>query len=251
MTPEILVKAAWNDLKNNQLLLAVYLAAQIALACAYIGLDRLIFPEEPPSPAPLWLPAARFFQQLCLASIVAALQSIVFARFGKAIDLPLWKCRTDGEALRRFFLLWAFVNLAYITLDQLASQAYRAEAVDLAYGLVMLIFMYHVLVFPLAVCVMYAGRFATIEPSDVFAPITRHFGLAAVVFLVLSMSFMFYFGMAPAALNQEPLPRVLVGVALLTLLLALVELFAFAAIWRLCMLHRDTAYQDNDDSEPF
>jgi len=247
MTAEVLFKTAWADLRQNQGLVAAYLLAHVLLACIFRAVQFVVLPEDDPVPAPLWLPAFKFTQQLVIVTMAALIQTIVLARLGKAIDIPLWKCRDDREALRRYFLLWALVNLGYVTLDQFASNAYQAGSIDMAYSLLMLIFMYTVIVFPLAVCLMYAGRFSSLEVSEIFAPLTRNLALTGTVFLLLAMSFMIHVALAPIAVQQESLIREMIGASLLTLPLALIELFVFAAVWRLCMYHRDTAYQDEGD----
>jgi hypothetical protein len=97
---------------------------------------------------------------------------------GAILDFPVWRCRDDKEALRRFFILWFGVNVALVTLNRVSTIFADKGYSDLVYLIEGLSLFANIVYLPLTICWMYSGEKLTEDDSffRVFRPITRQWG---------------------------------------------------------------------------
>ncbi|MCC6144911.1 MAG: hypothetical protein IT368_13985, partial [Candidatus Hydrogenedentes bacterium] len=74
---------------------------------------------------------------LATLAVYSATCAIIFARLGKDMDRPIWKCADDSEALRRYFEPWFLLNLVHYAIFRLAGAAENAGQTDLAVSIVL------------------------------------------------------------------------------------------------------------------
>lgn len=243
-----LVRRALLDLQRQPKLLAMYVLAHFLLFVALRAGERLVGMGVDPASAPEWYPAFNLAKQFAMAAIVSAVQAVVFARLGKAIDRPLWKCASDQEALRRFFVLWFVVNLVGITTEQFVVNAQPSGDEGLIALSTLLYFTAHLFLFPLAVCIMFFGRLDWARIPEALAPFGRQLRLAAIA--ILLQLFVFSLSTATAGLlllllGKEGLDAAIFSPALAIVPLAALECLIFVLMWRVCMADRDShLYED-------
>lgn len=231
---------AWQSLKENYEVLLPFLG----LAALINTLSRLaasgISAIEEPAWAAALLPLGR---DLLLASAYSAVYAILLARLGRNIDRPLWKCADDLEALRRFFEPWFILGLSVLLLQRLLGRAYAAEVQDLALFLELAHMAVIIFLIPVGACVMRMGRLDWRHLGDTLAPMFRQFHLTILVLLLGFMQVMLFYVWAQLAVDS---PAYLAPIPF-DLLSAFLDLLAFAAMWRICMIDRDTPREDEDD----
>lgn len=245
-----LVAEAWEDLKRNRGAVLLYLgvhfllvfilqSAELAATKAVLFqriLEEAMSLGRAAAHLPSWYAPYHLSRQLVVAGAIGLLQAVVFARLGKEIDRPLWKCGSDREALRRFFVVWFLLNLLQVTLRQLIISARRADFQD-AEALFSLVFsLTWVLYLPIGVCIMYWGRLDWRHLGEALAPIVEQFRLTLLVFLL--MLFQLVFDTVSAEVMRGG--HGVMGPCVLVVVLTWIECLAFAAMWRICMVHRDT-----------
>lgn len=230
------------------MLLLAYIGAHILLTIAVRALEHALGANVDPALAPSWYPAYNLGRQFVCAAIIAAVQAVLFARLGKAIDRPLWKCTGDAEALRRFFTLWFVINLIGVTMEQCAINAQNSgdEALQ---GLVALLYIPAYLLLPLlAACIMYFGKLDWANLLEALAPFGRQLRLAAGALLVMLFCLVANDAGAIALRNilgDDGLDRAVVLPALVIALPAALECLAFTVMWRVCMADRDSHYYED------
>lgn len=232
-----LYRDAFENLKRNYGPVLVYVTASAVASFAHVSIATWLFGPELKSETPLF----RVVSPIVLAALGGVLCAVCFARIGKDIDRPLWKCTGDGDALQRFFTPWFILFLLSGTvlslLDRFA-EAERGDAATLCFSLYLLLF---VLQIPVGTCVMYMGGlhwpllWESLRPITVLLPLALGvFAITALEFITTVLASQFHGGaLYWAAMNAG---------------LSFLECFAFALMWRICMLHRDLpAEQDPDD----
>lgn len=246
VTPGDILRDGLKSVQRNQRLVLVF-----ALACA--GLDLAVRLVELPllpnglDEAPPWAINVDLLIQVAYAAIYSALVAIVFARLGKDIDRPLWKCRDDRDALQRFFMLWLIINLFFLVLLRFQRIAMNNELVDVALTLEFLKMTTYIIAYPAGVCIMYSGALDWSRLGESLKPIARKFDLA---FAVLVVNFSGYIALTVGIfVGEETLSELgqLFLAPVLVFLISLLDCLVFAATWRVCMVHRDEPEEDNDD----
>lgn len=243
-----LVRRALLDLRRQPKLLAVYVLAHFLLIVALRAGERLVGMGVDPASAPEWYPAFNLAKQFAMAAIVAAVQAIVFARLGKAIDRPLWKCASDQEALQRFFVLWFVVNLIGITTQQFLANAQPTGDQGLMALSTLLYLAAYLLLTPLATCIMYFGRLDWARIPEALAPFGRQLKLAASALLLQLLAFALNdvaAGVLLLVLGKDGLDAAIVAPALAITLPAALECLVFVVVWRVCMTDRDSHLYDD------
>lgn len=242
-----LFSAAWNDLREHYTLAAAYVGAHVLMVCLFRGALAVAAPHIPNVNPPLWVPALDMGRQFVLAAGVGLLQAVVFARLGKSIDRPLWKCRDDREAVRRFFLLWFILNLGMIALEQLHANALDWRAAEPAMLLEILYFFAFVLVLPIGICVMYSGRLEWTALPETLRPLGRQLPLTLRVMALMALQLALQIALQKAFAGQFKDRSAILIPALTIAPAAFLDCLAFCAMWRVCMIHRQSGDEDTGD----
>lgn len=244
MTGLALVIDALQSLKRTQILIALY----VLICCGFelvFRLALLLLPDSTPDlEGPAWVRLVALAAYVVLAAIVSAVQAVLFARMGKAIDKPLWKCEGDGEALRRFFSIWLVLNMFMLLLFRLLAIAGKQEIEAAAVLLDLLLMFSYALFFPVGVPVMYMKVEHWQEVPVALKTITSQFGLVLMVMFLGFFSFSFTVLMQNV-LGNEPgtfMPLIVISVPV-----AFLDCLSFAAMWRVCMIHRDSPPEEDLD----
>lgn len=242
-----LIADAEKALVQHWRIVALYVLCSVAAVAVYDGclvaLDGIVPPDT--TPKHFWFVALTLLLDLVLAAAIAALQSTVFAMLGAQLDRPLWKYNGHADALKRFFTIWFVVNLIYLAIRRL--QGYMS-AQGLDHGVIALeiprLFWICCAV-PVAVCIMYGGKPVMNEIPDRLSPLFRFFprilvpfGLGFLQYMLLELWVL----NVPRAFREIPATSALINVPLV-----LLECLVFAVMWHLCMEHRDTAIDQDDD----
>lgn len=241
-----LLADAWNDLRRNLAPLAIYLGLVMLVSTAYRGANEIagsFVPED--GPAPPWLPAYQVIADLFIAAGYAAVQASVFSAMGREIDRPLWKSPGLKDALRRFFMVWFLLNLAMIAVIRMQVSANSAGLAGLVLWLEFLLMLFFVFAVPIGACVMYWGRLNWRELPEALAPIGRMLPLTMAVFMLTFSQFVLHFFLV------QLVPKGVIGsipaMAIADVPFAFLDCFAFAAMWRLCMAHRNADFENDLD----
>jgi len=110
--------------------------------------------------------------EVLFAILISAIYALVFARFGRALDRPIWKCPSDAEAIRRFFMPWLILTLSTIALRDVQA---NAGSLDFVIAIELLLILVGPFVIPFGACVMHHGALAWEEIGTILAPIGRQF----------------------------------------------------------------------------
>lgn len=246
---------AWASLKRNQFELLIYVVglSLFILLTSALSVALGITPDSEAS----WLPIFRFSLTLVQAAFQSAIMAIVFARMGEDIDRPLWRCPSGAEALQRFFMPWFILNLGMLTLLRISERAAEADYQGAAYTLVLLFLLGWVVALPAGACVMYHGRLHWPELGIALRPIVGRFDLSFLVFSVLLLQFLLMlaaqsFAVSHTKVDNDDLWQVvktqILYWPLAAIPLNLLDLYAFAMMWRVCMIFRD---EETDEEDPF
>ncbi len=184
-------------------------------------------------------------QLLVAVHVGAFAQTVVFSRLGRDIDRPLWKVRTDGEALKRFFMMWALINLTAYGLYRLAAMDFGDGDVTVINYLLLFTGLAALLVsIPFGACIMFTGRVSSRTIGESLAPLTRQPGRTSVIFaIVLVQLILFDVTRQLLVSGGDAGPSLLarIGVGLTSdILQTYLDCLVFAATWQLCMVDRDT-----------
>ena len=242
MTAGRLLADAWHSLKRNQAPLGLYVLLLTAVNLLYRLASGHVEGFVEPDALPSWYPIYAIAADLFLAAGFSAVQAVVFAMFGREIDRPLWKCEGPGDALRRFFIVWFILNLVILTVIRLQVRAAEADAAQVVIALDFLMLGLYLFALPVGACVMYWGRLNWEELGESLAPIARQFPLVVVVLAINFGQYILHLilvDLLPQARADSP-----IVLAIADIPFHLLDCFAFAAMWRICMLHRDTSYED-------
>ncbi len=239
-----LLTDAWKSLRRNRTPVGIYILCNTLLILILQLGNILLSKYVGNGPAPPW--AAVFdilFDLLCVGA-GSALQAVIFAEIGKEIDRPLWKCAGPRDALRRFFMVWFILNLIVLMIAHLQMGAAKADNAELLAMLMFFMLLFFPFYVPLGACAMYWGRLEWSELPEALRPIVR---MVPGVLVVLGLGLLQW--ILPQLMTELTPPGLLRAAFFvpLDILLALLEVLAFAAMWRLCMQHRDTDFSNSGD----
>lgn len=182
---------------------------------------------------------------LVLVHAIAFAQTIAFSRLGREIDRPLWKIRTDGEALKRFFMMWALINLTANGLLELSERDFGGgDAVAINILLLFAGLGAIVVSVPVGACIMFTGRVSSRAIGESLAPIFRQPARAGVVFLIMMAQMLTVFLFLSLLVREDgQLPSMVarLGIGLVSgIVQVYLDCLAVAATWHLCMVDRET-----------
>ncbi len=241
---------ALDSLRRNAGLVFLYSGFAFCWGLLDELVERSLFPELGPE-VQMLPPEWRLYH---LASLVlscaasAAITAIVFARMGREIDRPLWKCSGTPDALRRFFTLWFILYLGTQMLRQLGLNrlAYGDEFTGnlLLFGF-MLSF---VCTIPVGACVMYSGALHWDRLYQALRPLMVMYPISMYVFSVAFFEFVLLVGVI---LFSQPFADMLLYLPLVNVVLSAFECLIFVLTWRICMLHREFPPESSLDDLDF
>lgn len=240
-----LLKESLEALRRNRPAVLAYMAAVGLMSAMFrlAGVFMAGYAAEDAGPA--WIYPITILMDLALAALFAALQAVVFSMIGREMDRPLWKCPAPEAALRRFFLTWFIINLAILAVMRMQLRAAVGEMPDLVILLEFVLIFAHCFAVPVGACVMFYGALEWREMGSILTPIARRFLLVcAVLFVVFGQ-----YAVSRAAMLEAPPASLLIvpAHALLDAFLAVLDCFAFAAMWLICQIHRNEAPDTDDD----
>lgn len=238
------LREAAQDVQRNLSALLIFVAI---FGVTQIVTTFVTFPFEPADAAsqgrmPLALDIAIL---LVFVHVIAFAQTIAFSRLGREIDKPLWKVRTDGDALKRFFMMWALMNLTangFLRVGNMDFGGGDAAAIN-----VMLSFMAlgaFILIIPVGACVMFTGHASSRNLGEALAPLSRQparTGTVLLIMIVEQFTVFFFFSAMVGPEGQMPPLLVRLGFEMASgIVQVYLECLAFAATWHLCMVDRET-----------
>lgn len=244
-----LIREAERSLVRNWRSILLY----IIVCMIVIGIYRAATNElehlvpESVQPKPTWYVTANLVADISLATLIALLQTCAYARLGRAIDHPLWKCRDDWEALRRFAEIWIILNLLYFALLQVQTSLETQGQSGLADSVGLLALLWNLVYVPLGVCVMHHGGLKGMKLSEALMPMLHFLPrtllvvglgfLQLVLYQVLVLSF---------PVPMQKLPWV---IALVNFPLVYLECLGVAIMWISCAEYRAVAAEHQDDDD--
>ncbi|HOK09147.1 MAG TPA: hypothetical protein PLT82_07265 [Candidatus Hydrogenedens sp.] len=197
----------------------------------YLGLSGEGFPDS------LILSVIDIIKEIILCAILAIIQSIIFSRLGVLLDFPVWRCKSDLEALRRFFLLWFGVNIALITITRVSVVLVDYGYSNLADLFSVLGIIANIIYLPLSICWMYSGeKLSEDDPmTRPFRAITRQFGETVGMWVIIAMSlFTSLFVLSLPVFEEQTILTALLKTVII-IPLAAVDIIVFCWTWLLCI----------------
>ncbi|MCP4638897.1 MAG: hypothetical protein GY851_00615 [bacterium] len=239
-----LLKDAIQAVQRNLPALFLYLAVGVAVTCFGVGWRALTewdaFHAHPA--AEKW---ASFGVDLALTGWLAAIQCLVFTRLGRSIDNPLWNVRDDRVALDRFFWLWFVFGIASVAALYLAD--FMAESRDSVGGATVFFMIYVgvlVLSVPVGAAIMFQGVTDNIRLGEALAPLGRQFPATMIVCLITLVPVALFM---QVGLTRDHLLAQFAGLTLVNVVAVYVDCVAFAAVFVLCIVDRDTSEERDLD----
>lgn len=230
-----IVQRSIQAVQRNLSALGLYLLITVAANAAGIAVSQILGTPEKSSfsKETLFLCSVGIDAFLAVASTVA--QAIVFSRFAKDIDRPLWRIRDDREALQRYFLLWLLLNACVVVLKQLSFDVPALlgnESIGF-FPTWLLLFATAVYV-PLGAAMMFMRTADWRNIGEALAPYRRQFGKAFALCLVTGFLFLLMIALIPPK-GVQIVPGVFLGIVF-----GYFDCVIFCAAWLICMLDRQT-----------
>ena len=175
-------------------------------------------------------------------AVIALAQTIAFSRIGRDVDRPMWRIEDDWEALKRFYGLWLLLGLASIAILRIVDIIATTTEEDSA-GLVLFMLWLTIaaLIVPFGSAVMFYGQVRRQEIGEAVSTMFRHFQYI-LLFAIIGI----FFGIMISDL-QSTLP--LWARPALAIANGYLECLLFAAMWLVCIYHRD--HIDRPDDQDF
>lgn len=182
---------------------------------------------------------------LFVVHAIALAQTLAFSRLGREIDRPLWKVRDDRDALHRFFVMWALISLATNGLMRLANMEYGAgESVSINYLLGLATLIACLVGVPAGAGIMFTGTVSSRTIGEGLAPLFRRPGHTAIVLAVMLSQLILgatFQSLLPVTGEEGPSLVLRLAVVLASAFVQVyLDCLAFAGVWLICMLDRDT-----------
>lgn len=231
----------WERVKTNQSKLiplsGIYIFVHTVIFFLYEFLSLNLELSSGNFPNSILLSLVDIVRELLLCTFLGALQSVIFARLGVILEFPIWRCKNDKEALRRFFLLWFGINAGLITINRVANILSEKGISDLALFLGGIGLIANIVYLPLAVCWMYSGERLSENDSifRVFRPITRQWGETLGMWAILSVSLFVALFLLGLPILQEASIFTVIIKTLIIIPLAGIDIIVFCWTWLLCI----------------
>lgn len=198
-------------------------------------------------PKPGWYIGGKLFADIAIACLVAAFQAAAYARLGRDIDKPLWKCQDDRDAIMRFSVIWVMFNLLNFALFQLQStlSAQDLESASVIVGFVALL--WNLLYVPTGVCLMHHGGLKNLNLGEALMPmlhfLPRTLLLMGLGFLQLVLFDLLVFSVSE---SMRGLPWV---IGAFNVPIIYLECLGVAIMWMTCSEYRVIAATQEDDDD--
>jgi hypothetical protein len=243
-----LLPDAFESTRQNRGSVLAYMLWTSLLALALDWANLFPANEIATQPWPRWAPWYNIGFILVHAAAYALVTAVCFARMGANIDRPLWKCKNDAEALRRFFMPWFILNLFSLTLLDAQNSLSQGENGGIQ---LLIFFLLFVTTLPVGACVMYGGGLDWNILIELLRPFWRLFPLTLQAMLLLALEFFLLLSGLVFHHNHPSLEGAWWFYPALNLPLAYMDCLAFALMWRVCMIHRDLPPPDTSDDYDF
>lgn len=188
---------------------------------------------------PLAYVLVNILSEVALAIAISVVYALVFARLGRLLDRPLWKCASDAEAVRRFFMPWFILTLSTIALRDAQGNSGSVELYLLIETTMIFLSPF---VVPIGTCVMHHGALNWEEIGAILTPIGRQFRMIIPVLLVGILQYMLQEWFSSVLPNgPEAVYTRAAGATLCNVPIWIMDALVFCMMWRVCMLDRDAA----------
>lgn len=254
-----LISGAEQALVRNWRSVLFYIVACVVIVSIYRAanneMDRALAGVALPTAAQLeaihpkagWYVGGKLFADIAIACLVAVFQAVAYARLGRDIDKPLWKCRGDQDAVLRFGVIWVMFNLLNFALFQLQStlDARDLESPSVLVGLIALL--WNLLYIPAGVCLMHHGGLKNLNLGEALMPmlhfLPRTLLLMGLGFLQLVLFEMLVFSV-PESMRALPWVIGAFNVPIIYL-----ECLGVSIMWTTCAAYRTVAAEQQDDDD--
>jgi len=230
-----IVQRSIQAVQRNLSALGLYLLITVAASAAGIAVSQTLGTPENSSfsKGTLFLCSVGIDAFLAVASAVA--QAIVFSRFAKDIDRPLWRIRDDREALQRYFLPWLVLNVCLCVLTLLTVDVPRLiDNERFGFFAGWLLLFANAVYIPLGAAMMFMRTADWRNIGEALAPYRRQFGKAFALCLVTGFLFLLMIALIPPK-GVQLVPGVFLGIVF-----GYFDCVIFCAAWLICMLDRQT-----------
>lgn len=239
-----LLKDTTNAITRHPGLVFAFVGGAVAITAPVQFADDWIGTAYAGADLPGWYGAYKSLKDLWLIAAYSLLQTVIYCRLGADMDKPLWRCSGTRDALHRFLPIWVLVNLITTALIR-AEESMAVWGVGDAVALVDVLVLLAMVLLPMfATCLMFMGGLIWSRVEEALSPIARNPVLSLQVMLLGLTSFL----MQNIVVMEEGLAwmRTPVGLTLLSIPIALLDIITFAAMWRVCMYQRDHGHRVGD-----
>ena len=225
---------AFRAVEQNKVILGLYIVLSAGVHGFFIA-AMTVLAKVAGTPFPRWAIATYLITGIVACAAFASLQAVVLARLGRILDRPLWKVKTDREALQRFFMPWFLFQLAIFMSVELHKRLVASGTADLLMAALLLM----AASVPVCACIMFHGRFVWRELGVALAPLLHRLPEALLVLLA---------GLVEAVLVLYMVENQYYGRGvwvIADIVEAYFHCLLFAATWFICMAHR----RDQEEEE--
>jgi len=240
----VIFRPAFQALQQNWAPVLVYMAVSFLLSASRLGVDTYVFPDVTRQDADTLTRTYMLGIDVAVMAIIALAQTIAFSRIGREIDRPMWRVSNDRLAISLFYKLWLLLAMMQLTTEQIlviVVQGTQDAAAQLMLYLMWMLFIS--LLTPLGACIMFYGRVGRHEAGQAFSTMVRHLPTTLMIAMIGVLFGMILIDLQPS-LPEAALPA-------LALAGGYVDCFLFAAMWLVCIHHRDDFEDEEDDDFNF
>ena len=239
-----ILRAALQALQRNYAPLLLYIGVVCAVYSARLALDTLVIAPNSENLAENFTQIYSIAIDILAVAIVAMAQTIAFSRIGREIDKPMWRVEGDRDAIGLFYKLWLLLGLMNITAVRFLDIAVAGtDEAAVQFTLAILWLTGAVLIVPFGAAVMFYGRVGRQEVGEAVSTMFRQFPYTFLIALVGIFAAMFLITLQPdLPLWARPALAIAHGY---------VDCLLFAAMWLVCIYHRDEYVHPDDDDFDF
>ncbi len=239
-----ILRAALQALQRNYAPLLLYIGVVCAVYSARLALDALVIAPRSEDLTENFMQIYSIAIDIVAVAIVAMAQTIAFSRIGREIDTPNWRVENDRDAIGLFYKLWLLLGLMNITVLRFLDLVVpRMDEAAVQYTLAMLWLTGAVLIVPFGAAVMFYGRVGKQEVGEAVSTMFRQFPHTFLIALVGIFTGMFLISLQPdLPIWARPALAIADGY---------VDCLLFAAMWLVCIYHRDEYEHPDDDDFDF
>ena len=172
------------------------------------------------------------------ALIVAIAQTLVFTRFAKDIERPMWKMAPGFASFFRYCSFWFTLN--YINIAAMLFIFILSISDDAKFSLDLLRNVYQIYLIPFGATVMFYGNTSRHEMGKALSTMLLQFPRFLLVGLIVLIAYTFL-----QSLQQSLDPM---ASPLIRIIEAYIDCFIFAYVWEICRFNREEE-ENSDDME--